>query len=221
MSLEAQSSPIPSLADAVEIVLAGSAPPAEAGDFREMLDRFITPTTRFVSLSMGDVSFLSGEALGHLGALSEALRSRSGQIVLVGVPPKIKAVIDNLGMRDLFHFESSPEEARTHLVGRVSRLAPGRIVVLDGPLKGRTFEIGVSPLEIGRDMKAVIPVRHPLVEMRHAEIYQQGSECRIRDLSTRSGTFVGDRRIQDDALRANDVIRVGNVKMAYHPPGEK
>jgi len=53
--------------------------------------------------------------LGELVAAESALRQRGGILVLVNVPPKVRAVIGNLGLDRLFQFAENEDEAITLL----------------------------------------------------------------------------------------------------------
>lgn len=69
---------------------------------------------------------------------------------------------------------------------------------------------------IGRDPSCYLPLNHPTVSFRHAEIYKQGGgTLAIRDLGSTNGTFVNGQRISQSPLKSGDVIQVGPFKLNY------
>ena len=68
---------------------------------------------------------------------------------------------------------------------------------------------------IGRGKQCDIPVTHPAVSRRHALVVSSPVGVRLVDLSSKNGTFVGGRQIEQHALQNGDVIAVGNCTIAY------
>jgi DNA-binding winged helix-turn-helix (wHTH) protein len=78
---------------------------------------------------------------------------------------------------------------------------------------------------IGRDPSANICLKAPVVSRRHARIVVADGACRIEDLRSKNGTFVGDTRLSaPHELSDGDEIRVGDFTMTFHaranPPTE-
>ncbi len=75
-----------------------------------------------------------------------------------------------------------------------------------------------SPITIGRDPRARVPLDSPLVSRQHARIDPgpQGGYT-LTDLHSKNGTFVNGRRVTHAALRSGDVIRIGPFKFVYQP----
>lgn len=81
---------------------------------------------------------------------------------------------------------------------------------IDGPHAGQEYHIFRLPAQIGRIPEAMIRLDQDLgVSRRHAEIYEQGGELRIRDLSSAHGTYLGGSKIEDRGLLPGDHVRVG------------
>lgn len=69
---------------------------------------------------------------------------------------------------------------------------------------------------IGRDPNCYLPLNHPMVSFRHAEIFKQGDgSLAIRDLGSTNGTFVNGQRISHVPLKSGDTIQVGPFKLNY------
>ena len=84
------------------------------------------------------------------------------------------------------------------------------LLVLQGPDKGRRFELPDKPILIGRESKA-LPLSDQTTSRRHAELRpNEDGEWILRDLGSANGTHVNGQR-QDRAytLRIGDQIRVG------------
>lgn len=87
--------------------------------------------------------------------------------------------------------------------------------ILSGDNQGKIHEVKEEKLVVGRDSEQV-PVLDQGVSRQHAEVFKIGEMFFIRDLGSRNGTFVNDKRIEDaEVLRAGDRIHVGNTVMAF------
>ena len=42
----------------------------------------------------------------------------------------------------------------------------------------------------------------------------------VKDLGTRHGTWMGTRKVNDESLRAGDVVKIGSTRLAYFPAGQ-
>lgn len=80
-----------------------------------------------------------------------------------------------------------------------------------GPKAGATFPIQESTFTVGRDTSAQLLLSDHGASRLHAEIFRMGSLYFIRDLSSRNGTFVNDKRITEIVLREGDQIRIGET----------
>lgn len=218
--LTIRAAPIAALPRSVEIVVEGGVNATNAKHLKDRIDASLDRRTTYVSILMKNVSYVNSAGLGYLMDLALLLDRRGGAIALVEVQPKVKLVLSNLGMGRYFRFEPSDETARAFLRSQAEKNARSpRVVPLDGPEEGVEFPILGTSIRVGSDPKSTIPVRHEHVERHHAEVYRTGDQCFVKDLGTRFGTFVGDRKVNDEALRSGDVIRVGNVRLAFYPAG--
>jgi GAF domain-containing protein len=87
--------------------------------------------------------------------------------------------------------------------------------VKNGPLKGKTFELRDAVITVGRDPTETIQVLDQGISRQHARIFRSGEMCFIRDLGSTNGTFVNDRRAQEELLRSGDVIRIGSTLLGF------
>lgn len=74
---------------------------------------------------------------------------------------------------------------------------------------------------IGRDQAHnELPLSHPSISRRHAEISRNAQGFVIRDLHSTNGTFVNGRQIRrKHQLQKGDVIRIGPFKIVYGESG--
>ena len=91
------------------------------------------------------------------------------------------------------------------------------LVVLQGPDKGRRFELPDAPALIGRDSRA-LPLGDNTVSRRHAELKpgERGGEWVLRDLGSSNGTYVNGQRVDRSVqLKLGDQFRVGRTLLVF------
>lgn len=100
-------------------------------------------------------------------------------------------------------------------------MAQHQLVMKQGPVPGKTFELTRDELTIGRDIKNEIVINDAEVSRRHCRLFLQGDEYTIEDLGSTNGTFVNEQRVTGQrALHSGETIRVGdNVTLVYELAG--
>jgi signal transduction histidine kinase len=93
------------------------------------------------------------------------------------------------------------------------------LLVLQGPDKGRRFELPDAPALIGRESRQ-LPLTDTTVSRRHAEMLPlpagEGGGWEIRDLGSANGSYVNGLRVErDHTLKLGDQIRVGHTVMVF------
>ena len=78
----------------------------------------------------------------------------------------------------------------------------------------------VIPLErgitIGRSDGADLSIVDAFVSHMHARILRRGSYHFVEDLGSTNGTYLNDRRVEDDAqLKVHDSLRIGQTTLRY------
>ena len=88
------------------------------------------------------------------------------------------------------------------------------LTVLQGPDKGRRFELPDQSTLIGRESRA-LPLTDQTISRRHAELKPEAeSDWVLRDLGSANGTYVnGQRVLKPWTLKMGDQIRVGRSLM--------
>ena len=70
-------------------------------------------------------------------------------------------------------------------------------------------------LILGRGDETGVHMAHPLVSAQHAEVQRQADQVVIRDMGSSAGTYVNGQLVSQQALRENDVIRIGPNQLIF------
>lgn len=87
-----------------------------------------------------------------------------------------------------------------------------KLVVVDGKAKARQFDV-VLPAIIGRNRSTDLTLGHPRVSRQHCEVFESDGLLMLCDLSSLNGTFVGGRRLAEQArpIEPGEQFTVGAV----------
>ena len=90
------------------------------------------------------------------------------------------------------------------------------LLVLQGPDKGRRFELPDSPALVGRDSRQ-LPLTDNTVSRRHCELLPGDDGAWVlRDLGSSNGTYINGARVGNrQTLKIGDQIRVGRTLMVF------
>ena len=89
------------------------------------------------------------------------------------------------------------------------------LLVLQGPDKGRRFELPDAPALVGRESRE-LPLTDNTVSRRHCELHPVNGDWVVRDLGSSNGTYVnGGRVINTAQLKIGDQVRVGRTLMVF------
>jgi signal transduction histidine kinase len=88
-------------------------------------------------------------------------------------------------------------------------------MVLQGPDKGRRFELPDAPALVGRESRQ-LPLSDNTVSRRHAELTPADEGWILRDLGSSNGTYINGLRVTNRyQLKLGDQIRVGRTLMVF------
>src|SRR5256885_1180926 len=88
-------------------------------------------------------------------------------------------------------------------------------MILQGPDKGRRFELPDQPALVGRESRA-LPLSDNTVSRRHAELVPGDDGWVLRDLGSSNGTYINGLRVTNRyQLKLGDQIRVGRTLMVF------
>lgn len=106
-----------------------------------------------------------------------------------------------------------------YLAGRATarRLQRARLVVVDGPDKGRGVDIDRPRITVGRGAVCDLALNDRAVSTTHAEIEAAESGWILRDLGSTNGCFVGEIRLREAVLPLGARVRVGTTTLQVEP----
>src|SRR5215213_2601297 len=86
---------------------------------------------------------------------------------------------------------------------------------MQGPDKGRRFELPDAPALIGRESRQ-LPLTDNTCSRRHAELFPRGGEWILKDLGSSNGSYVNGVRVDNTyTLKLGDQIRVGKTILVF------
>ncbi|MBC8105798.1 MAG: FHA domain-containing protein [Anaerolineae bacterium] len=89
------------------------------------------------------------------------------------------------------------------------------LLVMQGPDKGRRFELPDAPALIGRESRQ-LPLTDNTCSRRHAELFPRGGEWILKDLGSSNGSYVNGVRVENIyTLKLGDQIRVGKTILVF------
>lgn len=94
-----------------------------------------------------------------------------------------------------------------------------KIYVLEGPLRGKTFEV-TELASIGRGEACAVRLDGHHISRIHARLEKSGDAMVIKDNGSRNGIFVNGRGVKESALRPNDQIEIGEHLLVFEPSGD-
>jgi pSer/pThr/pTyr-binding forkhead associated (FHA) protein len=80
----------------------------------------------------------------------------------------------------------------------------------------RLIELRKEEIVIGRDPECGIHIPEGTVSRRHVRVFFRNEEYHVEDLRSANGTYVNGIQVVRCALRNNDQIDIGEVKMLFH-----
>ena len=98
---------------------------------------------------------------------------------------------------------------------RVSTPAASYLVIHVPKKKPRIHKLMLKPCLLGRLSSNDVCLQDAQVSSKHAEIFLKENEWWIRDLRSRNGVFVNNRRIDVFNLKQGDVIRLGETNCTF------
>lgn len=89
------------------------------------------------------------------------------------------------------------------------------LLVLQGPDKGRRYELPDAPALVGRESRS-LPLTDNTVSRRHCELLPEDGQWIVHDKGSANGTYVNGTRVNGSAtLKVGDQLRVGRTLMVF------
>ena len=93
---------------------------------------------------------------------------------------------------------------------------PKRLFVIAGPDKGKAFPLQVGEtLLVGRSKATETRLTDPHVSRVHCQIQMEADRVIVSDYESAGGTFVNNRKINQQEIKPGDTIRIGETQLRY------
>ncbi len=94
--------------------------------------------------------------------------------------------------------------------------------VLNGSAEGKKFFFTdeMNECTIGRDPESDFTINEYVISRRHAKIIKRWGGIAIRDMESKNGTFVNNRRVVEEYLHDGDRIALGTIVLLFRNPQE-
>ena len=198
-----------------ELTLRGGVSTAGTMQLHGGLQNAIDAGVRVLVINLTAVPQMSSAPISALVAASEQLRVLGGIVILAGLAPKLKVIFDALGLGDAFCLAVSMEAGRATASKHAAALARAPYLASTTGLQVAILE---APVTIGSDPKNTIVVPHPQVEPKHAVVTLRGAVVVLRDLGSRTGTFVAGKRIREQVLTPGTAFTIGSMTWTLKTP---
>lgn len=83
---------------------------------------------------------------------------------------------------------------------------------LGGELADRRVHVD-RELLVGRGEGCDLTIKDPRLSRRHARFFREGEKLFIEDLGSPNGTFVNQKRVKKEELRAGDIVSLGKTQL--------
>lgn len=94
-----------------------------------------------------------------------------------------------------------------------------KIVVVDGPLRGKTFEV-TELASIGRGDACAVRLDGRHVSRLHARLERREGGMLIRDNGSRNGIYVNGQSVKEAVLRPDDLLELGEHVLVFDPTSD-
>lgn len=96
------------------------------------------------------------------------------------------------------------------------------LVQLNGTSPGNSLPLdpNAPPVTLGRDPARDFPIDDHMCSRLHCRLWFDGNCWRVEDCSSRNGTYLNSRKIDQDILQPGDAIRIGDRLFVFIQQGE-
>lgn len=89
-----------------------------------------------------------------------------------------------------------------------------KLVVLSEGMTGRSHDLTLPMITIGRLDDNTFQIPEPSVSSHHCEVHLRGSDVVIKDLNSTNGTFINGQKVTGEApVKPGQIIRFGQVEV--------
>jgi pSer/pThr/pTyr-binding forkhead associated (FHA) protein len=106
--------------------------------------------------------------------------------------------------------------SRKKLIGEIPVKQNAFLEIIGTNKDNDVIELGERDVVIGRSPSCRLRFQSSNVSRKHARIFARNDEYYIEDLGSTNGTYVNGIRIAKCALRKNDLIYIGGVRILFN-----
>lgn len=115
-----------------------------------------------------------------------------------------------------FGYSTTVEISRRTFVGEVPLTQRACLEVVIPEEGCRVYELVEEEVLVGRSSECGIQLLVENVSRKHARFFFKNDEYHVEDLDSTNGTFVNGIRVVKCALRNNDHVEIGGVKILFN-----
>jgi len=112
------------LPDGAVVSFNGPIDARSVGVFQEQMDALRRRQYRRFLLQMGEVRYINSSGLAYLINMAEAIQEAGGALVLINVQPKVKVILETMGLLGLLRVYPSKAAAIRELKASIAPKAP-------------------------------------------------------------------------------------------------
>jgi len=97
------------------------------------------------------------------------------------------------------------------------------LTIVAGPREGAKIELvgEVQEITIGRDARCDLKLDDDLSSREHVRVRRDWNGVHIKDLKSKNGTFVNNRRIVELTLKDQDEVKIGSSVLLFSDPRQR
>ena len=136
----------------------------------------------------------------------------------VSLPPYNRAKLTRFGLAVVevsFSVVSLEGDATSGIAFRGRRRSMASLFVIQGPDRGRRYELTAESVAIGRESSNCIQLHDTEASRQHVELRKVESSYEVVDLESSNGTYVNNDRIVSHVLQNGDRLEIGRTRMIF------
>lgn len=90
-----------------------------------------------------------------------------------------------------------------------------RLIVQEGPDRGKEFALTERLVTIGRGPDNTVFLPDPTVSKRHARIVRAENEFELEDAGSRNGTRLNGKPVKHQSLQDGDLVQIGTTTLRF------
>ena len=175
-----------------------------------------------IDLKSGNGTYLNGMRL----APNEKNLLRSGDLITIDTFD-IKLHTDDAGIdegvaEDITDSDVLEIKLLKKVLTALDKEMMPSLEVLNGSAEGKKIFLTdeMNEFTVGRDPDCEFPVNEYVISRKHAKIIKRWGGIAIRDLESKNGSFVNNRRVVEEYLHDGDRIALGTIVFLFRNPQE-